>query len=56
MPIEIREIIIKTEISVNESNQALSIKEKELSTLKSQLLEELKRITGEQSKKKVYKR
>lgn len=56
MPIEIRELIIKTEILVNETSQGLSIKEKELNMLKNQLLEELKRIASEQNKKKTYKR
>ena len=43
MPVEIRELIIKTSISINERITTVSaIKEKELDTLKKQLLDECK--------------
>lgn len=56
MPIEIREIIIKTEISTADRQTGGSIKESELSALKKQLFEECKRIIQESSKKNSYKR
>lgn len=56
MPIEIREIVIKTEISSTAQNNAGTIREKDLNMLKRQLLEECKRIISETSKKQTYKR
>lgn len=56
MPVEIREIIIKTEVSVNENNRAYAIKEKELNALRNQLQEEFKKIVSEQHKRKTYTR
>ncbi|MGH2664795.1 DUF5908 family protein [Flavobacterium sp.] len=56
MPIEIRELIIKTEIvSTNTKNSSLA-KEKELSLLKKQLLEECKRLIAEKNQTNSYKR
>jgi hypothetical protein len=56
MPIEIREIIIKTEISTGERKGTGTIKDKDLNALKKQLLEECKRMISETSKKQTYKR
>ncbi|MBC8054181.1 MAG: hypothetical protein H7Y13_14050 [Sphingobacteriaceae bacterium] len=56
MPIEIREIIIKTEISNGERSQTGSLKEKELTLLKKQVMEECKRILVANTKKSGYKR
>lgn len=56
MPIEIREIIIKTEISTGEKNQTRGLKEKELNFLKKQVMEECKRILAANTKKSGYKR
>ncbi|MEO8533703.1 MAG: DUF5908 family protein [Flavobacterium sp.] len=56
MPIEIRELIIKTEIvSTNTRNSAVA-KEKELSLLRKQLLEECKRLIAEKNQVNSYKR
>ncbi|MEP6932273.1 MAG: DUF5908 family protein [Flavobacterium sp.] len=56
MPIEIRELIIKTEIvSTNTRNSAV-VKEKELSLLRKQLLEECKRLIAEKNQVNSYKR
>lgn len=50
MPIEIRELIIKTEIaSVNSQQQGLQ--EQDLGLLKKQLLEECKRMVMENTRK-----
>ncbi|QSW89343.1 MULTISPECIES: DUF5908 family protein [Flavobacterium] len=56
MPIEIRELVIKTEIvsSHNKSNSAA--KEKELSLLRKQVLEECKRLISEKNQENSYKR
>jgi hypothetical protein len=56
MPIEIREIIIKTEIASINGNRSSVAKEKEISQLKKQLLEECKRMITGNTKKEVYKR
>ena len=56
MPIEIREIIIKTEISATDRQNGTAIKESELIALKKQLFEECKRIIQENGKKHSYKR
>ena len=54
MPIEIRELVIKTEISSITKETALGIGAKEFETLKTQLLEECKRIIA--TKTKIHKR
>jgi hypothetical protein len=56
MPIEIREIIIRTEISTAERHHGNGIKEKDINILKKQLLEECRRIISENTKKTSYKR
>ncbi len=56
MPIEIRELIIKTEIaSAGHSPQAV-LKEKDIQALKRQMLEECRRIVSEQMREKTKKR
>lgn len=57
MPVEIREIIIKTEITVGDKLTHRKINEKELVAFKKQLLEEVKAFfSKETSKKNIYKR
>ncbi|NHN24931.1 hypothetical protein FIA58_004500 [Flavobacterium jejuense] len=56
MPIEIRELIIKTEISSRDSFIDNSVKETEIHLLKKQLLEECRRMIAEKTKKNSYKR
>ncbi len=57
MPVEIREIIIKTEITMGEKNVHRKINEKELVVFKRQLLEEVKAFFSKESiKKNIYKR
>lgn len=56
MPIEIRELIIKTEISSTAKNNAFDMGVKELEILKTQLLEECKRIIATKTKKNIHKR
>jgi len=56
MPIEIRELIIKTEISSASRNNTGGLKEKDLSAMKKQLLEECKRIISQNTPKTGYKR
>lgn len=56
MPVEIREIIIKTEIVSGTREHSGSVKEKDINTLKKQLLEECKRLIAEQTKRNNYKR
>jgi hypothetical protein len=56
MPVEIRELIIKTEISVGDRNYSSGIKEDDFQSLKKQVLEECKKIITERTKKSTYKR
>jgi hypothetical protein len=56
MPIEIREITIKTDITTGNGNFSNGIKEKELSVLKSQVLEECKKMILTNIKKTSRKR
>jgi hypothetical protein len=56
MPIEIREIVIKTEISTGQRNGNGAIKDKDLNAFKKQLLEECRRMLAETAKKQTYKR
>jgi hypothetical protein len=56
MPIEIRELIIKTEIVSVNTKYSSGIKEKELSILRKQLLEECKRLISEKNQENSYKR
>jgi len=56
MPIEIRELIIKTEISSATANSSGGVKEKDFQLLKKQLLEECRRIISENTKKSDDKR
>lgn len=56
MPVEIRELVIKTTIAVNERTHPEGLKEKNLHALKSQLLEECRRIIAEKIKRSNNKR
>ena len=56
MPVEIRELVVKTRISANDRTDQGGVKEKELAVLKKQLLEECKRIIGELSRRDDHKR
>ena len=56
MPIEIRELIIKTEIASAGNTAQAMLKEKDLQALKRQMLEECRRIVTEQMKEKTKKR
>lgn len=56
MPIEIRELIIKTEITSGVKRDSRAIKDKELNLLKKQLMEECKRLISENMQKRSYKR
>jgi hypothetical protein len=56
MPIEIRELIIKTEVSTTNRNNMAGINEQELDVLKKQLLDECKRIISGSVKKNNQKR
>ncbi|MRX41855.1 hypothetical protein GJU43_21440 [Flavobacterium sp. LC2016-23] len=56
MPIEIRELIIKTEIVSSHAKHSSVAKEKELSLLRKQLLEECKRLIAEKNQINSYKR
>ena len=56
MPIEIRELIIRTEITIGGKNQGAHLRETELQHIKKQLLAACKKIILENEKKKNYKR
>jgi hypothetical protein len=56
MPVEIRELIIRTEISVGDKNARPGARDKELALLRRKLLEECKRMIAANLKKDSYKR
>ena len=56
MPVEIREITIRTDISANGKNPPSAAREKELQLLKKQLLEECRRMVSLNAKRAGYKR
>ncbi|MFT5890105.1 MAG: hypothetical protein ACI9Y7_000194 [Dokdonia sp.] len=57
MPIEIRELIIKTEIRTTiDSNVTKEIQEEDISALKLQLLESCKRMISDQNRKTHFNR
>jgi len=56
MPVEIREIIIKTEITTGRRNSSTGSRDKELNLIKKQLLEEFKRMITLTTKRSSYKR
>ncbi len=56
MPIEIRELIIKTEVRTTNSNTQNTLKSEDLSNLKGQLLEACKQMFAKENKRASYKR
>jgi hypothetical protein len=56
MPIEIRELVIKTEIKTVQKSSATNYQKQDLSQLKEDLLETCKRMISESHKKEKYKR
>jgi len=56
MPIEIRELIIKTEIVSSNTKNTSGLKEKDLSLFKKQVLQECKRLISGNNLDKSYKR
>lgn len=56
MPIEIRELTIRTDIYVSDRNNQPAIKEKDLNLMKRKLLEECKRMITANLKRDNYKR
>jgi hypothetical protein len=56
MPVEIREVIIKTEISSIDKNRSGAARERELTIFKRQVLEECKRLLAVSTKKTSNKR
>ncbi|WP_162800085.1 DUF5908 family protein [Pedobacter jeongneungensis] len=51
MPVEIRELIIKTQISTSEANQHAGISAEDVKQLKKQLLAECKKMITERTKR-----
>ncbi len=56
MPVEIRELIIKTEIFIGNKNYSSEMKDEDFRVLKKLVLEECKKIIAERIKKDSYKR
>ncbi|MBL0358420.1 MAG: hypothetical protein IPP72_16860 [Chitinophagaceae bacterium] len=56
MPIEIRELVIKTEVIIGGTKRNFFPDEKELAQIKRHLLEECRRFIKENSKKRNIKR
>lgn len=56
MPIEIRELVIKTEITSSPGNPGSASKDKQLEKLKKQLLDECRRMVSPAVKRNMHKR
>ena len=56
MPIEIRELIIKTEISTSAHQATQHHTLEDLDEMKKQIIEECKRMIKDQSSKNIFKR
>jgi len=56
MPIEIRELIIKTEVRSVHHSAPATIKDHNIAMLRDQLLASCKRMINEQTKRTKYKR
>jgi hypothetical protein len=56
MPVEIRELIIRTEISGTGRNTQPGVKEKDLTLMKKRLLDECKRMIAANMNRDSYKR
>jgi len=56
MPIEIRELIIKTEISTGNRSRSETVTEEELNNIRVKLFEECKRMINAAYKRDRYKR
>ncbi|WGH75702.1 DUF5908 family protein [Tenacibaculum tangerinum] len=56
MPVEIRELVIKTEIKSVEQHTTSTIAEHRLNELKTELIESCKRMITESTKRKAYNR
>jgi hypothetical protein len=56
MPIEIRELVIKTEVSTGNKNHVGNVSDSDLKNLKKQVLEECKRMLVENEKRNSHKR
>lgn len=56
MPVEIRELVIRTEISSVSGNAAGKAGSTEIRNVKKQILEECKRLIAEKTKRSVNKR
>ena len=56
MPIEIRELIIKTEVKTTQRESLSNASKLQIERLKKEVLENCKRMILESNKKKVYNR
>jgi len=56
MPIEIREIVIKTDVRTNVSSQNSQLTKSEIQKMKNQLMLECKKMVENQLKRKQIKR
>lgn len=56
MPVEIRELVIRTEVLSAARTRAGTVKEKDLAMLRRQIMEECRRMIGERTSKTIYKR
>ncbi|MCB0835201.1 MAG: hypothetical protein KDD99_00965 [Bacteroidetes bacterium] len=56
MPIEIRELTIRTEIQTSNADSKTSLAREDLAQLRKQLLEEVKKMMLDQKRKKTYRR
>ena len=56
MPIEIRELVIKTEITAQGRNGGFAAKDRQLEKLRKQLLEECRQMLADAGKRNLQKR
>lgn len=56
MPVEIRELVIRTEVLSAARAHSSAVKEKDLTILRRQILEECRRMISERTTRSIYKR
>jgi hypothetical protein len=56
MPVEIRELVVRTEVLSAARAHTSAVKEKDLTMLRRQIMEECRRMINERTSKNIYKR
>jgi hypothetical protein len=56
MPVEIRELVVRTEVLSAARAHAHTVKEKDLRVLRRQIIDECRRMISERTSKNIFKR